>query len=72
VAITSQPESKLTARLFLRAKQAKERVKEVADWVSWANSSVAFSRSGKLSLAAIKRNMTIFLPIQEGKKSKGK
>ena len=34
---------KISSRLFL--KQAKERVKEVADWVSWANGSVAYSSS---------------------------
>ena len=62
-----QPESKLTARLFLRLKKG---VKEAADWVSWANVAAGI----QLSLA--ENNATIslpsFLPIEEGKKSERK
>jgi len=46
----------------------------VADWVSWANSSVAYSIGAAVQLSLAERNMTIFLPgflpIKEGKEQK--
>ena len=46
----------------------------MADWVSWANSSVTYSIGTGVQLSLAERNMTIFLPgflaIEEGKERK--
>ena len=70
VAMMSQPEASLQQGYFSERSRLKKRVKEAADWVSWANVAAVI----QLSLA--ERNTTIFvlgfLPIEEGKKNKRK
>jgi len=58
----SKPESKLTARLFLLAKQARKSGRLGKLTVVWPILGVL------LSLVAAKRNTTILILIKEGKK----
>jgi len=44
----------------------------VADWVSWADSSVAYSIGAGVQLSLAERSTTSFLPIEEGIKSERK